>query len=237
MERGAGGAESAKRIAAISGDGLPPVPQRRGRRQTCSHQAIVSQGWPLIPSLARPDPRSIPNPQSPIRFAMVIHSRVVTMAELTRLDGRAAAGRCREAPSSRRRSRTSCAAGALAWWKATMRPANRRCAIRIVVGPLSAEFDPATLTAAMVREGFHAQCSTVACLIAAVDKLAADVSHGRDAGRAVDESRGGGGVLGKPAAGRAGDLRPRPGGDRTRRPRPSAPICWWPIPRPAACSS
>jgi hypothetical protein len=51
-------------------------------------------------------------------------------------------------------------------------------AIRIVVGPLSADFSPAALTAAMAREGFHAQCSTVACLIAAVEKLAADVSHG-----------------------------------------------------------
>jgi hypothetical protein len=112
----------------------------------------------------------------------VIHSRVVTMAELTRLDGVRRLAVPKGAiltPAVRDELRRRGIDVVESDHEAGQKPA---VAIRVVVGPLRADFNPATLTAAMMREGFHAQCATVACLIAAVDKLAADVSQGETLG-------------------------------------------------------
>jgi hypothetical protein len=107
----------------------------------------------------------------------VIHARVITMAELTPLDGvrRLVVPKGAVVTPAVQDELRGRGIDLVQSDHAAGEPA---AAIRIVVGPLSADFDPAMLLAAMRREGFLAKCSTVACLIAAVDKLAADVSHG-----------------------------------------------------------
>ena len=131
---------------------------------------------------AEPAP-PIPNPQSPTPCPgeLVIHSRVVTLAELTRLEGvrQLVVPRGAVVTPAVQDELRRLGIGVVESDQAAGEPA---VAIRIVVGPLSAEFNPAALAAAMVREGFHARCSTIACLIAAVNKLAADVSHGETLG-------------------------------------------------------
>jgi hypothetical protein len=111
----------------------------------------------------------------------VIHARVITMAELGRLDGvrrlvvpRGAVVTPAVQDELRRQG--------IEVVESDQAPGEPAIAIRIVLGPLASDFNPAALVAAMMREGLHAQCSTVACLMAAVDKLAADVSHGQTLG-------------------------------------------------------
>ena len=130
-----------------------------------------------------PDPSTPSHTRRPpsLDVSLVLHCRVVTMAEVPQLDGvrrlvvpRGAIVTPAVQDELRRRG--------IDVGESDQTDGEPAAALRIVVGPLSAEFNLTTLVAAMAREGFHAKCVTTTCLIAAVDRLAADVSAGETLG-------------------------------------------------------
>ena len=159
--------EIGRPVAALSPD--------RTAKPWCGHETVPQHRDQIEPSHALPPPclpvsRSrLPNPQSLIPESLVaapqsaipssstdlvIRSRVVTMAELTRLDGvrrivvpRGAVVTPAVQDEPRRRGITVAESSDAAGEPAV--------AVRIVVGPLLANFDPAALLAAMIyAKGF-----------------------------------------------------------------------------------
>ncbi len=143
--------------------------QEKSQSPISNPQPPTSNPQSLIPS---PSLSPLPSPLSP---DFHIAARVVTMNEIA---GRLASAR--RVVVSREAIVTPAVRDELLRCGIALEyaddAANCRPTVRLAIVASGTDFDPASLMAALTREGFSVECTSSDCLIAATDQLAAEAS-------------------------------------------------------------